>query len=132
MPRPKPKKTGIGKTAARTMRNALDDIKNNGLSVKAASVRHSIPRTTLRRYVAKFKDIEVENVTTGLTPNYTVRKIFSLEEEQQLCNYLQVSAQLHHGLTPKNVRSLAYELAVTNNKRCPFSWTENKMAGKRW
>lgn len=132
MHRPKPKKTGIGKTTEQTMRNALDDIKNNGLSVKAASVRHGVPRTTLRRYVGKFRHVEVENIMGGLTPNYTVRKVFSLEEEQLLCNYLQVCAKLHHGLTPKNVRSLAYELAVANNKRIPPSWNENKMAGKRW
>ncbi|CAG9760323.1 unnamed protein product [Ceutorhynchus assimilis] len=68
------------------MRNALDEIENNGLSVIAAPVRHDVP-TTLRRYIGKFKHVDVENIMGGLTPNYTVRKVFSLEEEKQLCDY---------------------------------------------
>ncbi|XP_030758016.1 uncharacterized protein LOC115883747 [Sitophilus oryzae] len=132
MPRQPKKKVGIGKTEGETMRAALNDIKNNGLSVKAAALRYKIPRTTLRRYVNKFENVEPENIQAGLTPNYTVNRIFTLEEEFQLCKYLQVCAKLHHGLTPRNVKKLAFELATANRKRVPRSWTENKMAGKHW
>lgn len=75
MPRQPPKKSGIGKTEGETMRAALNDIKNNGLSVKAAALRHKIPRTTLRRYVKKFENVEAENIQASLTPNYTVNRI---------------------------------------------------------
>lgn len=132
MPRQPPKKAGIGKTEGETMRAALNDIKNNGLSVKAAALRHKIPRTTLRRYVRKFENVEAENIQAGLTPNYTVNRIFTLDEELQLCKYLQTCAKLHHGLTPKNVKKFAFELASANRKRVPSSWMENKMAGKHW
>ncbi|KAJ8909935.1 hypothetical protein NQ315_005654 [Exocentrus adspersus] len=67
-----------------------------------------------------------------LTPNYTINKIFLDDEEVELCNFLQMMAKLHHGLTPKNVRKLAFDLAVANNKNIPASWHQNQSAGKFW
>ncbi|KAJ8912429.1 hypothetical protein NQ315_006095 [Exocentrus adspersus] len=133
MPRPKPKRPGlIGKVCPETMRNALYDTREHGLSKKAAAIRHNIPRTTLRRYVTKFENVEdIANVTTGLSPNYSVNRIFSVAEEE-LCTYLQRCAKLHHGLTPKNVRMFAFSLAVANGKQMPPSWLKNEMAGKHW
>ncbi|KAK9708225.1 CENP-B N-terminal DNA-binding domain [Popillia japonica] len=152
MPRTKPKKTGIGKISPERMKEALISIKDRGLSTKAAAKRHNIPRTTLRRYKQKFaakrhniprttlrrykqkfENIEdITMVTTGLSPNYTINKIFSSAEEEELCNYLQICAKLHYGLSPKDVRRFAYSLAVANQKRIPQSWHEHKMAGKYW
>lgn len=138
MPRSNLSQKTIGKTSASAMWNALHSIKNGGLSVKAASMKYNIPRTTLRRYVKKCENREIdwEDPTAEgiprLTPNYSVNKIFSSEEEEILSDYLQTLAKLHHGLTPKNVRKLAYELAVVNHKKIPESWHSNKMAGKFW
>ncbi|KAK9722545.1 Tc5 transposase DNA-binding domain [Popillia japonica] len=157
MPRTKRKKTGIGKISPERMKEALISIKDRGLSTKAAAKRHNIPRTTLRRYKQKFENIEdITMVTTGLSSNYTINKIFSSAEEEELCNYLQICAKLHYGLSfssaeeeelcnylqicaklhyglsPKDVRRFAYSLAVANQKRIPQSWHEHKMAGKYW
>lgn len=140
MPRPKKTDKIIGKTSAETMRNALRDIENGGLSVKAAAVRYEIPRTTLRRYVAKIKDRRDEidwnspvlEGTPRLEPNYTVNRIFSVEEEEILSEYFQTMAKLHHGLNPKCARKLAYDLALANRKKIPPSWVENETAGRLW
>lgn len=53
MPRQKPKKPGIGKTTSGDMKKAVYDIVEGGLSTKASALKHNIPRTTLRRYLAK-------------------------------------------------------------------------------
>lgn len=140
MPRPKKTDKIIGKTSAETMRNALRDIENGGLSVKAAAIRYGIPRTTLRRYVAKIKDRRDEidwnsPVLQGaprLVPNYTVNQIFPMEEEEILSEYFQTMAKLHHGLNPKCARKLAYDLALANGKKIPPSWVKNETAGRLW
>ncbi|BFZ21310.1 hypothetical protein BsWGS_24349 [Bradybaena similaris] len=39
---------------------------------------------------------------------------------------------MFHGLTPKNVRTLAFEMATLNRLKCPQTWSENSMAGREW
>lgn len=137
MPRRKKTDKIIGKTSADTMRNALRDIENSGLSVKAAAIRYEIPRTTLRRYVDKIKDRREKidwnsPVLPRLEPNYKVNQIFSQEEEENLSDYFQTMAKLHHGLNPRCARKLTYDLALANRKRIPPSWAENETAGRLW
>ncbi|KAK5640971.1 hypothetical protein RI129_009518 [Pyrocoelia pectoralis] len=67
-----------------------------------------------------------------MSPNYATRQIFDRYEESLLANYLIKCAQLHHGLTPKAVRKLAFEFAKANKKRMPQSWEANKSAGQDW
>lgn len=134
------RRTGIGKISAEVMRNAVYDIEQGGISTKAAAMKYGIPRTTLRRYLKKCRNsTETINWSSPIlegcprmTPNYSVNKIFSTEEERNLCVYLKTMANLHHGLTPKNCRKLGYDLAVANKKKIPPSWKENQTAGKDW
>ncbi|XP_030754595.1 uncharacterized protein LOC115881307 [Sitophilus oryzae] len=46
--------------------------------------------------------------------------------------YLSLPARLHYGLTKTEVRTLAYQYAIANNKPHPSSWDQNKIAGKEW
>lgn len=140
MESPPSKRTGIGKVSAEVMRNAVYDIEQSGISTKAAAMKYGIPRTTLRRYLKKCRN-STERIDWSspilegcprMTPNYSVNKIFSTEEEQNLCVYLKTMANLHHGLTPKTCRKLGYDLAVANKKKIPFSWQKNQTAGKDW
>lgn len=39
---------------------------------------------------------------------------------------------MHYGLTLQQIRVLAYEYAVANNKTVDPSWTTNKCAGEQW
>lgn len=133
------KRKGIGKTTEMTMKKALYLVFEGGWSVKRAALQHGIPRTTFRRYVAKcreaenidFSDINLEGAPR-LTPNYEVNRVFSKTEEEKLTAYLKNMANLHYGLTPKQVRSFAYDLAVAYGKKIPEYWNKNKCAGKNW
>lgn len=52
--------------------------------------------------------------------------------ELQLKEYILFSSKIYYGLTPKNIRELAYELALANQLKLPDYWIENKIASKEW
>ena len=52
--------------------------------------------------------------------------------ETMLCDYLKNSARMHFGLTPIEVRTLAYELGMKNNLKLPENWVEHCMDGEDW
>lgn len=134
------KARSCGNTPEIDMKNALYEVIEIGLSLKSVSEKYKIPRTTLRRYRDKckhnleqidFSDRFLEGAPR-LTPNYEVNRVFDRDEEQTLTSYLQTMAKLHHGLTPKHVKTMAYELAILHKKKIPSSWSKNKCAGKDW
>lgn len=138
MVRNRKRKTQIGKTDPNLMLEAVKNTQIGGLSIKRASIQFAIPRTTLKRYIDKCKNLDInwDHATLDdlppMSPNYATRQIFDENEESLLANYLIKCAQLHHGLTPKAARKLAFEFAKANNKRMPQSWEENKLAGEDW
>lgn len=60
------------------------------------------------------------------------KKVFSLEEEISLFEYLERAAFLQAGLTQKDIRSLAYDFAAARDKTMPPIWKTTKMAGQKW
>lgn len=128
MPRPvKPRK--IGNHTAEDMKEALKNIKN-GMSVRKSSQITGIPFTTLRRYYLKTRNLNLDE--TRLTPNYTINKVFTAEQENMLKDYFKYCALLFYGLSTKECRRIAYQMAQINNLKMPNSWKEKEMAGKDW
>jgi hypothetical protein len=61
------------------------------------------------------------------------RNIFTDEEEKELQDYLLTCSRMCHGLTPLEVRNLAFSYADANNKTIiPELWTVKTAAGKDW
>lgn len=60
------------------------------------------------------------------------RRVFDDEMELSLCEYLKQSARMYFGLSPSEVRRLAYKLAYKNHLSMPLNWQENSMAGVDW
>nr|CAH7738859.1 unnamed protein product [Callosobruchus chinensis] len=90
--------------------------------------------TTLTRYLKKRKEAKgkglcIESVTVGYQKN---RQVFSDEKEAVLVSYLIKSSQIYYGLTPKDVRILAFNCALKFNIAMPQSWLKNKEAGVDW
>lgn len=52
--------------------------------------------------------------------------------EQELAQYLEESSKMYFGLSTKEVRVLAYEIAVKNNIKMRQYWQDNKMASTDW
>ena len=120
----------IGKTDEQTMKEAVKNVVVDGMSIRTAAKAFDIKNSTLRRYVDKFKKTAADEMVYA--PNYSCRQVFSADEELVLKDYLVKAAEIQYGLTCKQVRELAYQLAVRNKKKFPPSWDENKSAGEDW
>ena len=99
-----------------------------GMPVRKAAKTYSIARTTLNNNLVK----EKKDSTAKLEPNYKHSQIFNQEQETSLSNYLEKCSGMFHGLTTKNVRTLAYEMAFLNRIEMPATWTEKQIAGREW
>ncbi|CAH0714265.1 unnamed protein product, partial [Brenthis ino] len=62
------------------------------------------------RYKRKKENaLENEAILMGYNP---ATKIFNDDQEAEIVNYLIQTADIHYGLSPKQVRRLAYDLTV--------------------
>jgi hypothetical protein len=62
-------------------------------------------------------------------PNYECRRIFCLEQEKALVEYILNSSKMYYGLSTEQCRRLAYEMMVVNHIPHSSNWDELKMAG---
>jgi hypothetical protein len=46
--------------------------------------------------------------------------------------YILFASSIYFGLSPKDIRKIAFELAISNNLKVPESWESNKLAGSDW
>ena len=121
----------IRRTPAETMQAAVTAVLGpQGMSIRAAAKNFDIPYCTLHSYVAKRRASGTDEIRYNA--NYSVRMVFSKDQEQQLYEYLLKAAKHNYGLTRKCARSLAYDFAALNNDIWPTSWDASQMAGKEW
>lgn len=116
-----------------SMKRAVLNVINNGVSIRSAARNEGLVHMTLKRYVDKYKNVShADHANLRFKPNYEINKVFSNELEQHLREYLLTACRMHHGLTRKNVMSLAYDLAKKNNLKYPANWDKNQEAGVDW
>lgn len=89
---------------------------------------------SLRRFLKKRKEAEekvisVKSIKIGYQKN---RQVFNVDQETVLVQYLIKCSHIYYGLTPKDVRQLAFACAVKYNIGMPQSWVNNKEAGVDW
>lgn len=111
-----------------SMKVAVDTVISGVMGCKRASIQFQLPQTTLERYVKKRKN----------DPNFVIDKtagkyqcVFNKNQELELAAYLKDMQKRLFGLTMKELRRLAYQLAVRNGCDHPFN-TETEMAGEDW
>lgn len=105
----------VGRFDENIMREAVNLIINDQKTIRAAAREKNLSFQTLSRYVKTFK----ENPSCRMAPNYKVNKIFSNELEKALVDYIFQCSKMFYGLTIKDCRKLAYDLAKANNLRIP-------------
>ena len=128
MPRSRIRKTTRGTTDICVYRNAADDHLQNNQSIRAAAKKFGVCHVTLTRYVRKLQS-GIDSPKVGYR---SIKRVFSDEEETILQNYIIRSSNLYYGLSPREVRKLAYQLAVEYHKEFPLTWNENQLAGPDW
>lgn len=105
------------------MNMAIASVRNSELSIREASSTYGIPKSTLERH--KNKKI----ITPGCLGRY--RPVLNAEFEAELVDYcIQMQNRLF-GLTIRDLRSMAYQLAEKNNLQHDFD-KEKQLAGKDW
>lgn len=109
------------------MVQAVAAVKENNMGFLKASKVYKVPRSTLENYVNhKSKDIE------SLISTRLGRKCALGENlEKQLLEYCKTMDQRFYGVTVRDIRQLAFQLAVKNNIAHPFALSKG-LAGKKW
>ena len=125
-------KTGIKRKPQQKedIERAVELIVKDKVSIYRASKDFDIPESTLRRHKKVFLQSRLEKYC--YKKNNDVMKVFTVEEEKLLVEYILKAADLQYGLTLRDCRTLAYQFAKVNNKKYHKSWDINKMAGKDW
>ena len=129
MPRAQNKSRKISATPSGLTKEAEEQIIENKASTR--NVYEEYAFTTLWRYVYKYKLFE-HSTDVVFEPRYNCRKVFSDAEKIMLKDYFIKAAKIHHGLSAKSARELAYQFAIKVNKFFPLNWEKNKSAGKDW
>lgn len=97
------RKTTRSSWTEENMSRACRAVNEKKCSIQKATELFEVPYSTLKNRYPK------EKIKLGR------RCVFSREQETQLRDYVLKLANLYYGLTPKKIRNIAYEFAVSNN-----------------
>ena len=125
MPRQYKRKTNHGLASHDIMLQGVQLV-IGGMPVRKAAEQQGVSKSALCRYVMKYRG----NPAVVLTPNYRHSQVFSMEQEDTLAEYLETSSQMFHGLTPKLVRKLAYEMVCINKLHMPKNGLKKNRQGR--
>ena len=102
------------------MKKAMEDVATKNKGLRQAAREYGVPATTLKRRIDNSLPAEAKpGPSTAL----------SKEEEDRLAKYIMTMAQMGFGLSPRDIRALAYEIAENSERNHPFS---NGLAGRDW
>lgn len=121
-----------GKKRTKPLLENLENAKKavlNGVSTRSAAKQFHVSRTTLKRFIEKETG---EEGTYKSFENCATKRVFGEQEEGDLCKYLIKASKMHYGLHRNQLRMLAYQFALANQKQTPASWEKNQKAGKHW
>ena len=84
---------------------------------------------TLNRYIKKH-----HNSIPSSIPSYNTesKQVFSEAQESELESYIKKAADIYFGLSPKDVRVLAFQCAKEFNIKMPSTWEEKECAESDW
>ena len=84
---------------------------------------------TLNRYIKKHRD----GIRSSI-PSYDTesKQVFSEAQESELESYIKKAADIYCGLSPKDVRVLAFQCAKKFNIKMPSTWEEKECVGSNW
>ena len=127
MPRNRVRTTAQQSWSPSKMLEAISAVREGSMGCKKASKIFGIPRTTLKRRVNNLNiDATEEKKVLG-----SKRPVFTSEQEKELVDYALRMESMFYGLTVKDVRQLAFQLAERNNIKHPFN-KNTGLAGEDW
>ena len=130
------RKTDRGTTPPDVIERAVKEAVTSGRSLRAVAEEFNMCHVTLSRYIKKNQQKPLSSSPSSSAESrhygYKNRQIFDNQQEEQLELYIKQSADIYFGLTPRDVRKLAYQCACAYHIDVPDSWKDNEIAGKDW
>ncbi|KAJ8366024.1 hypothetical protein SKAU_G00148550 [Synaphobranchus kaupii] len=111
---------------------AVAEVEDWGKSVRGVARAYGISHVTLRQYFRKRKLLKEAGILEFPTVGYYRRRVFSVAQETELSNYLRTASAIYFGLSPREVRKLAFQCAKTYGCIYPEAWNAKEMAGPDW
>nr|CAH0107291.1 unnamed protein product [Daphnia galeata] len=113
---------------------AIDMVRNHNWGVVDAAREFKLSERSLFRYlkVSANKEVDVDEDSLPLTCGYSSRKIFTADQEKELVAYITKASDIYFGLSPMEVRKLAFSFATFLECKMPKSWESTSAAGKDW
>ncbi|KAJ8728527.1 hypothetical protein PYW07_006223 [Mythimna separata] len=92
------------------MRNAIEKVATRKMGLNKAAATFNVPKTTLIRRLTKYESTkDLTEATEKKMGRY--EKVFNVDQERELASYVKNMENRFFGLTIKDLRRLAYELA---------------------
>ena len=106
---------------------AVNAVRAGNMGYKLAAKQFGIPKGTLERYVKKREMSADELVSVPLGR----KTVLGADLEKELVQYCIEMDARFYGLRRRDIKSMAFQLAIRNGIQHPFS-VKNKTAGKKW
>ncbi|KAG5893198.1 hypothetical protein JTB14_016473 [Gonioctena quinquepunctata] len=136
MPRVRVRKTERGLKPISAYEEAYTEITANNTAnntIRCTAEKFKLHYVSLSRFVKKKKEAIEQGSAIPVSMGYRcVRRVFDVNQEKIFVGYIIKAAQIFFGLPPKEIRKLAFQLAVKYSLRIPDTWKQNSMAGEDW
>ncbi|XP_011859227.1 PREDICTED: uncharacterized protein LOC105556736 [Vollenhovia emeryi] len=121
MPRTYTRMTDKNNWTEESLKLAIRAVKVDGMKIRSAGKEFGIPESTLRK---RLKENSVSHVPLGQKPTFSA-------DEKELADHVLKLAKLFYGLTPRELRRIAFEFAEAKQIKHRFN-KSTKLAGKDW
>ena len=102
--------TARGKWCLDDLDKAMQEVKEHGLSIRKASYKYGIPRSTIHDHVTG----KIERVRHGLSP------VLTEEEESELVSWVIKMAEIGYGQTRIQVTEMVKKILDRTGRPNPF------------
>ncbi|XP_071582164.1 uncharacterized protein [Temnothorax nylanderi] len=113
------------------LKKAVLAVRKDKMSVSAAAKQFDVRRSTLNDWLKKNND-EIKNLDDVVVLHKGHISVMDSETEKTLVEYLVHYNDMYFGLSAKETRGLAFDLAKKLNRKVPASWEAARMAGEDW